>query len=182
MLRIRLYVILLFFLFMSSCLTYRTVVFVLEFTDNFSSGKLTVTYENIRSSHKDPEKRTADFRELLELYEQDQFLLDQVREGIYVRERTLFTRGDTLIGRYSGIFERLNIDGHILDNNEKERFLTLELSSQQIIQSDANIVRDGDNVRLTWPTDRKKIWFSITETDPDTGRYSMIDDYHVWKK
>ncbi|TFG94880.1 MAG: hypothetical protein E4H13_14210 [Calditrichales bacterium] len=141
-----------------------------------------VTYLDIRSSDQDPEKREADFQELLELYEQDQFLLDQVREGVYVRERMLFSRGDTLIGRFTGIFEHFSLDGNVLDKKENERFLTLELSPQQSIHSDGNILRNGNNILLTWPAGQKKIWFRVTETDPDTARYSMIDNYRAWKK
>ena len=78
----------LFFTFIfNSCLTYHVVDYTIEYADDFNSGTFSVTYTDIRSSEKAPEKQEKDFDELIELYKSDMFLLDQVDEGIYVKER-----------------------------------------------------------------------------------------------
>ncbi|MEE9118392.1 MAG: hypothetical protein V3U02_07345, partial [Calditrichia bacterium] len=94
-------------IFVNSCLTYHMVEYTIEFADKFDSGKITVTYTDIRSSETEEEKQKADFDELIQLYQEDKFLLDQVEEGVYVQERQLYEKDGAIIGSYSGIFQKV---------------------------------------------------------------------------
>ena len=61
---------------MSSCLTFRIVHYSIEFSDDFNSGKVTVAYTDIHSSEEQADKRSGEFQELIKLYKDEDFLLD----------------------------------------------------------------------------------------------------------
>jgi hypothetical protein len=94
----------------SSCLTYRIAEYTIEFAEDFNGGTITVKYTDIRSAEEEEEKQKEDFEELIRMYRDDKFLLDQVDEGVYVKDRQLYEQNGSLHAIYSGIFQKLKID------------------------------------------------------------------------
>ena len=78
--------------------------------ENFTMGTVKVTYTNLRDSEADKDKQKKGFLDLVEMLEEDEFLLDNIDDGVYVRNRYLYEENDQLIGSYSGIFKSLKID------------------------------------------------------------------------
>ena len=169
-------------IFVNSCLTYRMVEYTIEFADNFDSGKITVTYTDIRSSEAEEEKQKADFDELIQLYQEDKFLLDQVEEGVYVQERQLYEKDGAIIGSYSGIFQKVMIEDSELKVRNEERYILLDISSAEKVETNGKIFRSENNALLVWPKNQKHLTIKKTVQDYDNIGFSIIDYYHDWKK
>jgi hypothetical protein len=145
------------------------VEYTIDFADNFDSGK-------------EEEKQKADFDELIQLYQEDKFLLDQVEEGVYVQERKLYEKDGSVIGSYSGIFQKVMIYDSELKVRNDERYILLDISPEEKIETNGKIFRSENNALLVWPKDQKHLTIKKTVQDYDKIGFSIIDYYHEWKK
>lgn len=165
----------------NSCLTYQTVEYTIDFTDNFNSGKISVVYTDIRSSEAEGEKQKADFDELIELYQDDLFLLDQIDEGIYIKERKLYEKDGIIIGSYSGIYQKIKIDNHVMDLRNDERFILLEVDHNSKIETNGKLLQSENNALIVWPKDQKHLKIKKIIPDNEVKDYSLLDYYQKWK-
>lgn len=178
----RIIFILLMFSTVSGCLTYKTYEVTAVFNDNFSRAEITATYTDVRSSEKDSTKQREDFKSLIEEYQGDEFLLEQVKGGIYVKERKIYEKDGMLNAGFSGVFERIGSDGRILKVNGDERYILLEdIEPNDIIVSNGKVLRSKKVALLVWPKDLKKISYKVTKVY-DQPTYSLLDLYQNWIK
>ena len=92
-------------MFLSGCLTFDFWEVRIVFNEGSDQkGKIFITYSGLASDSDSLDKQENDFNEVIESYIEDDFLMDQVREGIYVKKRELFEKDGKLIFNYSGIF------------------------------------------------------------------------------
>jgi hypothetical protein len=153
----------------------------MEYADDFSYGKITVTYSDIRSSEETPEKRKADFDELITLYQDDKFLLDQVQEGIYVTARNLAENDGKINASFSGKFDELSIDDRALSLQNEERYILLDITPDEKIESNGKILRTERNVLIVWQKSEKVLTFKRTMLNYDDITHSLVDFYRDWK-
>ena len=171
-----------FIILLNGCLTYHVVEYTVDYADDFNSGSFSVTYTDIRSSEEEAEKQKKDFDELIELFEGDMFLLDQVDEGIYVKERKLYEKDEKLIGSYSGIFQKIQIDNNEMKVRNDERYILLDISPSEKIETNGKVYRSENNALLVWPKDKKKLKIKKIVQDYDNVGFSIFDYYNNWKK
>ena len=168
-------------LLVNGCLTYHVVEYTIDYADDFNSGFFSVVYTDIRSSETEEEEKKKDFNELIELYEGDMFLLDQVDEGVYVKERQLYEKDGKLIGSYSGIFQRIKIDDNEINTRNDERYILLDIGPDMEIETNGKVYRSEHNALLVWPVDKKKLKIKKIVKDYNNVGYSIIDYYKKWK-
>jgi hypothetical protein len=172
--------ILLFAFALNSCLTYKTIKYEIEFSEDFKNGILRVTYYDLRSSEEDPKKQEADFNELVKLTNENDFLLDSMEDGVYVTDRKFYQEDGKLIGYYSGIFRNLKFDSEALKESENERSLSLDKDDNDKIETNGQVMESKDKFIITWPKDVRKLTIRITKTY-DEQTYSLLDYYTKWK-
>ncbi len=163
-----------------SCIIYSTVKYEIEYNENFTMGTVKVTYTNLRDSEADKDKQKKNFMNLVEMLEEDKFLLDNIEDGVYVRERYLYEENDQLIGSYSGIFKSLKIDSEELKTKENERILILDKDEGDIVTTNGKVLESEDSFIISWPKDVRKLKFTVKKS---LGKptYSLLDYYHEWK-
>jgi len=172
-----------FFIFLlNGCLTYHVVEYTIDYADDFNSGKFSVTYSDIRSSEAEEEKQEKDFDELLDLYQGDMFLLDQVDEGIYVKERKLYEKDGKIFGSYSGIFQKVRIDDNEMNVRNDERYVLLDISPKEKIETNGKVYRSENNALLVWPNHQKHLTIKKIVQDYDNVGHSILDYYKSWKQ
>ena len=171
---------LLFAFLLHGCLIYTTVKYEIEFNEDLKSGIIKITYYNLRSSEEDVEKQENDFNDLLQMLIEDDFLLDSMEDGIYVKDRKLYEEDGKLVGYYSGIFRKLKIDSEELNESENERILTIDKDENDKIETNGQVLESKDKFIITWPKDTRKLMFKISKTF-DEKTYSLIDFYNKWK-
>lgn len=161
-------------LIFTSCLTYSTVRYDIEFDDNFESGKIFVTYTDLRSSEESVEKQKSDFAELIQILEEDKFLLDTMEEGIYIKERNLCENNGKITGSYNGIFHKLKFDSEELKQTKNERTLTIDKEDGDVVKTNGKLLESADTFIIAWPADEHKLYFSISKNFDDKT-YSLLD-------
>jgi len=171
----------LFIIFMFGCLTYETAEIRIIFNENSQNeGIIEVTYTNIESSEALLEDQQKDFNELIEHYQGDQFLLDQVSDGIYIKERELFEKNGKLIGKYSGIFRNLKFDNEELKTVNDEYIMLMD-EDDEIVETNGKIVKSEKNIFISWPKTKKELYWKVKiNGDPQT--YSLVEMFREWKK
>jgi len=171
----------LFFVFFSGCLWYQVTEYIIHYSDDLNSGTITVRYNNIMSSEKEQTKQKDDFNELLKMLNEDGFLLDQMKEGIYVQERRLVEENGRLNAYYKGIFRNLTIDDEQSSIQNNERIIILSNKDKEKIESNGKVIKSEENTILTWPKEQRDIYIKVTSTETDT-LYPLIDFYREGKK
>jgi uncharacterized surface protein with fasciclin (FAS1) repeats len=169
-----------FIILLNGCLTYHVVEYTIDYADDFNSGIFTATYTDIRSSETEEEKQKKDFDELIQLYEDDMFLLDQVDEGIYVKERKLYEKNGMLVGGYSGIFQTIQIDNNKMKVRNDERYILLDISPNEHIETNGKIYKSENNALLVWPKDQRQLKIKKIVQDYDKIGFSIFDYYKNW--
>jgi uncharacterized surface protein with fasciclin (FAS1) repeats len=180
--KITIFSMIIFIILLNGCLTYHVVEYTIDYADDFNSGKFSVTYSDIRSSEGEEEKQEKDFDELIDLYQGDMFLLDQVDEGIYVKERKLSEKDGKIFGSYSGIFQKLRIDDNEMKVRNDERYILLDISQNENIETNGKVYRSENNALLVWPKDQKQLEIKKIVQDYDNVGHSILDYYKNWKQ
>ena len=172
----------LFILFLlQSCLTYRSIEFRIIFNENFDRGEITVNYNDIQSSEEKAEKQEEDFNDLVELLFGDDFLLDNVDEGIYVKTRKLWKEDGILKANFHGIFQELKLDDSELKIENEERMLILKNDGDKY-ECNGKVLHTEKNVIMVWPKDQKELyWKQIIDLEEDPT-YSLVGYYDKWEE
>jgi hypothetical protein len=168
-------------LLLQSCLTYRSIEFHINFNENFDRGTITVNYNDIQSSEEEAEKQEEDFNDLIELLFGDEFLLDNVNEGIYVKDRKLWKEDGILKANFTGIFQDLKLEDSELKIENEERMLILK-NDGDTYECNGKVLHTEKNVIMVWPKDQRELyWKQIIDFGEDPT-YSLIDYFNKWEK
>ncbi|MCK5077426.1 MAG: hypothetical protein KAR38_13675 [Calditrichia bacterium] len=196
-----LYLILPFLIMLQGCLVVKAFKFQVEFNEKYNLGNITITSEDVRSqismykfnkdnpgaAYTDEQiKKTtgADFEGLLKYCYEDDFLLDMIKCGIYIKNRRLYEKDNILCGEYSGIFKNLTFDdeGELIVR-DTVIVLTLDADDDVIkIETDGVLYEDEKQVIITWPKQKNIYWKLIYLESFGENTYSMIDEFREWEK
>lgn len=167
---------------LSGCLTYQVAEIRLTFNENSrSEGKIEVVYYDIQSSEALLKDQQQDFRELIENYQSDKFLLDNMSDGVYIQKRELLEKNGILIGGYKGIFRNIKFDNEPLKYTNEEFMLLIDTDGKEVIDTNGEIVSSGKNIILTWPKDQKELYWKLKmKGEPET--FSLLEMFREWKK
>jgi len=183
---------------LTACLGFRSLEYRIEFDENFNTGKIVITFEDIVSDNfvnsddkdeadstiqKTLEKRKKDFEDVLEMVETDEGLLDALEQGIYLKKRYLFEAEGKLSGRWEGIFEELKFDHEeeSLRILKDEIFLTLKKDSDiERVETDGHLNQSENIITISWPKTQMNIYWRLI-LKKDTEAVSLIDEYQAWK-
>jgi hypothetical protein len=108
--------------------------------------------------------------------------LDQVDEGVYIKDRQLYEKEGILIGSYSGIFQRLKIDDNEIKSRNNERYILMDTESDIKIETNGKIYQSENNALLVWPADKQKLKIKKVVKDYDNVGYPILEYYKNWKE
>ncbi len=168
-------------LLLQSCLTYESIAFKVEFNENYSMGKIKITYHGLASADSTMEKQRNDFNDLVEMIESDEALLDYVEEGIYVKNIELFKDSDKLNAAVNGIFSNYGTGEMSLTVHKEEIVLMMEKDEDYRIESDGKIIETEDNLMITWPMGARDLSWKMISLDQGKT-YPLVAFYEAWKK
>jgi len=188
--------------FLSACLGYRAVEWRIHFNDNFTGGTVTVTFEDLTSDElnlfstpkeREPEKRKQriraqkeqDFKQLLDSYRNDSFLLDGVEMGVYIKERRLFEKDGKLYGSFSGVFRKLTPESDLkLELTKDEIVVTLQNDAGvERIETDGRMVTGEETTTITWPKTTHLIyWKTVMKKENPGQSHSLVGEFRRWQK
>ncbi len=198
-------------LFLSGCLGFRSIAYQLEFNESFNKGKIKVTFEDIRSEEltihdfnllKDKtEKKTVsaekkaqhiedtkkeDFKELLDMYQSDDLLLDMVKQGIYIKNRFLYEKNGKLYGGFNGIFQDIKFDEDDFVLNISQDSIRLIISPDnetERVETNGLMRQDKNTTVITWPKTQHTLkWRMVLKSGDPEKSHSLADLYKKWEK
>ena len=163
------------------CLTFETAEIRIKFNENSrTEGTIEITYTNIETGEALLKDQKHDFDELIEYYQGDSFLLDQLSDGIYIKERELKEENGKLIGKYKGIFRNFKFDNEPLKTMNDE-FIMLMDKDDEVIETNGKIVKSEKNIFITWPKEQKELYWKLKMTgEPKTT--SLLGMFREWKE
>jgi hypothetical protein len=152
----------------------------LIFNENSTNeGTIEVIYTNIQSSESESEKQLEDFDILIKYFQDDQFLLDQLSDGIYVKDRKLFEHNGQLTGRYDGIFRNLKFDNEELKMANDEYIILID-DDHEIVETNGTIVKSEKNILISWPKTQKELYWKVKIKEKFQA-YSLLKLFRNWK-
>lgn len=163
------------------CLTYETAEIRIVFNENsMNEGIIEVVYTDIESGEALLKDQIKDFEELIEHFQGDQFLLDQISDGIYIKKRELKEINGKLVGKYSGIFRNLSFDSEPLKTVNDE-FIILMDEDDEVVDTNGKIIKSEKNVFISWPKTQTELYWKVKmKRSPQTT--SLLDFFRKWKK
>lgn len=169
-----------FLFLMISCLTYEKMSVRIIFDDTERlSGSIFISMIGIASSEDSLAKQQKDFDEIIEKLNGDPFLLEGVKDGIYIKHRQLTKEKDKLIFNYDGIFDNISADDFKLEIVNDE--LVLKTSKDDVYSNTNGIVeKDSLQTCIKWPRGTKEIYWELAFDNEKT--YSLIAMYEKWLK
>lgn len=173
-----------FLVFLSGCLTYERISFRVIFDDPGKklSGKVFVSAIGIASTEDSLPKQKADFEQILEFLEGDDFLLDELKNGIYIKNRTLLKEKGKLVFKYDGIFNELTFDDEDFKINIMSDKIIATLDLDDDIENTNGIIeKDSLHTYIKWPKGSKEIYWEYKLDDADKT-YSLLPFYEDWLK
>ena len=169
-------------LLLQGCLTYKSIEYRLVYNENFDHGEITVHYNDIQSSEKETAKQEKDFNDLIDLLFGDDFLLDNVDEGIYVKDRKLWKEEGVLKATFNGIFKEIKLDDSELKIENDERILVLKRDNDTY-ECNGKLLQTDKNVIMVWPKDQRELyWKQNIVLEEDEPTFPLISYYEKWAK
>ncbi|GAB4375025.1 MAG: hypothetical protein Kow0042_20110 [Calditrichia bacterium] len=167
------------FLIFSGCLTFESMETHIVHPQSNQPGKIIVTVTNIGTTENEPERINADFKELLNELEGDQFLLDAVSDGIYIKSRRVYLDNNILKASYEGIFGSLeNLENCSIRDNQI--FMKMDADSQSIAETNGTIQEIGEETYIVWPLDAEDLYWKVVNENWDPDKNPSLAP--LWKK
>jgi hypothetical protein len=117
--------------------------------DDGVRGDYTLVMRNIQSDGATPHHQDQDFQLLLDVWQSDSYLLDRVRQGVYVRRRALTVEDGVLVGREDGLFSNpSNIALFVAPDSSIRRPIP---RSNRVTSTNGKVVDMGDTIYVLWP-------------------------------
>jgi hypothetical protein len=172
-------IVLLILFIIPGCLRFGSIEYRITFDENYSGGSVAIFYRDITSSDSTVEKQQGDFDDVVQMINSDEFLLDQLNDGVYVKERRLFEENGKLNALIKGIFRELHNNDMSLKVDKEEIVLTFKEDDDSRFESDGKVMQTENNVIITWPKTTHEIYFKVFPVK-DEKIYSLIDYYREW--
>ena len=120
------------------------------------SGAYTVVWRNLQSDATSPDEQASDFDDLMNAWQSDEYLLEGMDEGRYIKRREVAIEHGVLVGREEGIFAELD-DVLDLDFRRGPRGVFRLAMSDSLIRTNGTFVADSSWIE--WPVDARVLEF-----------------------
>ena len=166
-------------IFLSGCLTFDFWEVRIMFNeDSDHKGKIFITYSGVASDSDSLDTREEDFNEVLESYCDDDILMDQVKEGVYVKERKLYEQDGKLNFTYSGIFSGFD-PGPDIEKINNEYVIEFTDKNMVLVKTNGETEKIEDGFIIKWSLTQKELYFKVQNKN-DEKRNSLLPFYKKW--
>lgn len=130
------------------CLISETTQFTVTMNDDGKTGTIVTVMRNVQSAEADAEKQEKDFEEAISSWKGDDYLLERMHDGLYVKERNLSIEDNVLVWKEKAIFSDV---GDVFKHEFKHdtiRFIIGE--DQKIVATNGTILTTKDSTMVFW--------------------------------
>jgi hypothetical protein len=146
---------LLFACSLCGCLIDERDEYMLKISPDGKTGTLSVIKYNLQSDASDTADQAKDFHDLINNWESDQYLIDQMNAGAYVKERDLSLEDGKIVWREVSLLADV---GNILPRyNEADttRF-KCDPENGEIVSTNGTVIDMKDSMIVIWPPHTKE--------------------------
>jgi hypothetical protein len=127
-----------------------------------------IEYQNISSGEADSSEVKEDFDELIQDWQGDEYLINRMDDGVYVKSRELFIHEGKLVGRETGITKQLD-EIYEFSLADGERILQLEDKDFELVETNGKIRKDQDVTAIAWPADSTILYWKQRSLEFNTS-------------
>lgn len=130
------------------CLASETTEYTITMNDDGKSGTIISIMCNVQSDESEEAKQAKDFDEAIHSWKGDDYLLERVHDGLYVKERSLAVEESVLVWKEKAIFADL---GDVFKREFQNDTLKFVIKKDQSIVATNGIVVPGkDSTVVYW--------------------------------
>jgi len=107
--------------------------------------------------------------------------VEQVKK-FTILPKKLYEEDGMIMGSYSGIFQKLKIDDNEMKVRNGERYILIDISESEEVESNGKVYRSENNALVVWPIDQKHLMIKKIVQNYNNIGYSITDFYNDWKK
>ncbi len=146
------------------CLASETTEYKITMNEDGKSGTMISIMRNVQSDESDEAEQTKDFEEAIRAWKGDDYLLERVHDGLYVKDRALAVEDSVLVWKEKAIFSNLaDVFKHEF-NNDTLKFVIK--GDQSIVATNGVIVPAKDSTIVYWRVSAlKEIIFETKENN-----------------
>jgi hypothetical protein len=132
----------------------------IRFNEKNAPAEVTVIYHNISSEAKDEEALQSDFRDLIDSWKGDQYLVQQAKQGLILKERQVYLENGKLQAKELSVptEENFLVEGDMMISHG-ERIVVIEADEAEIIETNGKILRTEENYVIVWPEELREIYW-----------------------
>lgn len=148
------------------CLMCESTEYKITMNAEGKGGTLVTIMRNVQSGETDQAKQQKDFEQTIDSWKEDDYLLQRMRDGLYVKDRELAIEENVLVWKEKAIFSDLaDIFKHDI-RNDTLRFVLK--ASQTLVATNGTVQPAKDSTVVYWPLRAaKEIFLTTRENDFD---------------
>ncbi len=147
----------------SGCLMYESVDYRIHLNPDGKSGTMTIIYKNIESTSAESAKQREDFQELMDKWHGDEYLLERMNEGVYIKQRELKLLRGILVWKEVGIFSDVEKMKEGISFNDTSRIAMGK--DETVLSTNGTLLMTNDSTVVVWPPHTRD--FSLTVQNKD---------------
>lgn len=158
---------------LTGCLISEREMYHLILNDDGKSGMLIFTKYNIQSDANDTAGQDKDFQDMINNWKSDQYLLDQVNHGAYVKERDMRIEHGRIVWTERSIFSDVTKLFPDFTPGDTVRF-GYDPDDMDITETNGKLVQVSDSMMVVWPPDTRD--FKLTTTTKNFTPKSNLEE------
>jgi hypothetical protein len=160
------------------CLTAETTEYKITMNEDGKSGTIVSVMRNVQSGEDEQAKQEKDFDQAIQSWQGDDYLLERMHDGLYVKDRSLALEDNVLVWKEKAIFLEL---GDVFKREFKNDTLKFVIKGdQKIVATNGTVFPGKDSTVVYWsiPTSKEMI-LETKENDfaPKSDFAARFKDY-----
>jgi hypothetical protein len=134
--------------FILGCLVSETTEFTISMNDDGKSGTIVTVMRNIQSGEADGERQEKDFDEAIRAWKGDEYLLERMHDGLYVKDRNLSLEKSVLVWKETALFSDVSEVFKREITHDTLRFVIKD--DQKIVATNGTVLSAKDSTVVFW--------------------------------
>ncbi len=156
-------------LLFTGCLTVDTIKTRVQIQDENKPAILTIEYFGISSEISKPKGQDVkevdlkkDFDDLISQWKGDEYLIDQSKDGILIRDRKVWGENNQINSSETGLVDDLNqLYDFWEENGERILLVDFDEEDYEVIDTNGKILKTDHNRLIYWPKSEKDLYWTM---------------------
>lgn len=146
----------------------------IRFNEKNAPAEVTTVYHNLSSEAKDEEALQSDFKDLIDDWKGDQYLVQQAKQGLILKDRQVYLEKGKLQAKELAVPTDENfLTGEDMMISHGERIVVVKAEDADIIETNGKTLKTDSNYIIVWPEELKEIYWI------QRGRYDEEDQKRI---